>query len=301
MQTSTLSAHEMLARATAAEGAESAMPRRCWSLRIRDDEAIALGGRLRRFTGAHMVHVTDGAPQDGRDSRWHGFACVDDYRAARAEELRKALKTADLGDMSRECLGIPDQRAALQLVDLTHSTTQWIETHRPEIVFTHPYEGGHPDHDACSFAVHHARERCSQPVLVVESAFYHADPQEGTEAGVFLPGASADEMVYRLSPEEQKRKAAVLPDGTAHTCNHRIRRTHRPCAAVCLSRSASSDASNSLSGRRDFRLPRRHLCAALPNRARGSRVTGPERRSRMGQRMPDAVAAGFENPSSRCR
>lgn len=210
MQTSIISAHEMLARATAAEGAESAMPRTLLVFAHPDDETIALGGRLRRFTGAHMVHVTDGAPQDGRDSRWHGFACVDDYRAARAEELRKALKTADLGDMSRECLGIPDQRAALQLVDLTHSTTQWIETHRPEIVFTHPYEGGHPDHDACSFAVHHARERCSQPVLVVESAFYHADPQEGTEAGVFLPGASADEMVYRLSPEEQERKAAIL-------------------------------------------------------------------------------------------
>jgi N-acetylglucosamine malate deacetylase 2 len=54
-----------------------------------------------------------------------------------------------------------------------------LEQHRPEVIVTHSYEGGHPDHDACAFAVHHALELTrAQPVpVIVEASFYHIGPQ----------------------------------------------------------------------------------------------------------------------------
>jgi hypothetical protein len=44
--------------------------------------------RLGRFGTAHFVHVTDGAPRNAQDSRWHAFASWREYRAARAKEFR---------------------------------------------------------------------------------------------------------------------------------------------------------------------------------------------------------------------
>jgi LmbE family N-acetylglucosaminyl deacetylase len=86
-----------------------------------------------------------------------------------------------------------------------------------DVIFTHPYEGGHPDHDACAFAVRRAvsvlRAEGGHPPLVVECAFYHRGPN-GYESGVFLDsnsgGARTTEVVRLLSAAERKRKASVL-------------------------------------------------------------------------------------------
>jgi N-acetylglucosamine malate deacetylase 2 len=211
---------EMLARATAPEDSTSTMPNALLVFAHQDDEVIALGARMARFSHAHMVHVTDGAPRDQADSRAHGFAALDDYRLARANELHRALHLAGLEHMSRECLAIPDQEAALRLPELTRAILQRIQVHRPDVIFTHPYEGGHPDHDACAFAVHHARTIYAQPgatapqgataPLVIESGFYHAGPH-GIETGAFLRHSSpGHEISYSLSPEEQKRKQLLI-------------------------------------------------------------------------------------------
>lgn len=204
---------ELFARATAPEGDSAlVMPRALVVFAHPDDEVIALGGRLGRFGGAHLVHVTDGAPLDEADSRAHGFRSLAEYRRAREGELRRALAVAGVADVSRECLGIPDQEASLRLLTLTRSVDRLIERWRPEVVFTHPYEGGHPDHDACAFAVRQAvglRTGQDGP-LVIEAAFYHAGP-EGIATGCFLPDWSRTQTVtYRLSPGERARKQAMM-------------------------------------------------------------------------------------------
>ena len=121
-----------------------------------DDETIAMGARLGRMARAHLVHVTDGAPRNEQDSRACGFRSFLEYRAARAAELACMLHQAHLDGMSRECLGIPDQQSALRLSALARDLADRIRAHSPEVIFTHAYEGGHPDHDACAFAVHQA-------------------------------------------------------------------------------------------------------------------------------------------------
>src|SRR5947208_1422367 len=57
-----------------------------------DDETIGMGAQLCRFHDALLIHVTDGAPRDGRDAAAHGFRNIGDYALARRAELRDALE-----------------------------------------------------------------------------------------------------------------------------------------------------------------------------------------------------------------
>jgi LmbE family N-acetylglucosaminyl deacetylase len=206
------SQEELFARATAAEDDASQLPRTILVFAHPDDETVALGARLGRFGQAHFVHVTDGAPRNERDSRWHGFASWREYREARAREFDCLLAAARIETATRECLEIPDQDASYHLPDLARRVAQLIADHQPEVVFTHPFEGGHPDHDACAFAVHHAlrlrNASYNPPALVIEGAFYNAaSPQPGG----FVPRSDAAlRREYRLTPEERRRKQARI-------------------------------------------------------------------------------------------
>ena len=190
------------------------MPRAMIVVAHPDDETIALGARLGRFQEAHFIHATDGAPRNEQDSRAHGFTSLADYRQARATELARMFATAGLARVSRSCIDIPDQQASLNLAHLTRAIAQHMAHHEPEVVFTHPYEGGHPDHDACAFAVHRAvtisRGQRRRLPLIIESPFYNAGPQ-GFGSGKFIPTEPrTPEVLYELSFQEKKRKHALI-------------------------------------------------------------------------------------------
>ncbi len=184
-----------------------------------DDEAIGLGARLGRFREGLFVHVTDGAPRDGEDARSHGFADRKDYAAARRAEFLEALRAAGVLQPKAFELGYADQETGLHLAQISRQLRGFFERNEIRIVFTHPYEGGHPDHDATAFAVHAAcellkLERKAAPEII-EMAFYHAG-DNGIETGCFLP-VSANELDSRertirlpLSEIEKRRKQAVL-------------------------------------------------------------------------------------------
>lgn len=203
---------ELFSRAVAPATDDVEVPRALMVFAHQDDETIALGARLSRFKNAHLVHVTDGAPRNEEDSRNHGFAELADYRKARVLELCNVLKAAGLSGISRECLRVPDQEASLSLAALARTIDRIIRQHHPEVIFTHPYEGGHPDHDSCAFAVHQAvqlRPEGSRP-LIIETPFYHAGPR-GFEAGMFLtPPHPVQAVEFRLTREESVAKKALL-------------------------------------------------------------------------------------------
>jgi LmbE family N-acetylglucosaminyl deacetylase len=180
-----------------------------------DDEVLALGGRMERLAESKLICVTDGAPTDGADALSHGFATLDEYRAARRAELEAALGLAGLEPGIAGTLRlaggerVADARAAFALPELSRAIAVLIEEFRPEAVLTHPYEGGHPDHDACAFAVAAAvRMTGERQPLVLEAPFYHAGP-EGIETGCFLPGGGAG-VIVQLSAAEQARKRERL-------------------------------------------------------------------------------------------
>lgn len=211
---SLVAAEDLLRRGTAQAGSDLSMPRAMVVVAHPDDETIALGARIERLGEAHFIHVTDGAPRNEADSRAYGFENLDEYRQARAQELTGMFCEAGLKRVSRMCLNFRDQEASLNLAAITLKVAQQIAEHQPEIIFTHPYEGGHPDHDSCAFAVHHAvdmnRARGGGRPLVIEAPFYHAGPAV-FEAGTFLRYEGwMPEMFYELTDSEQQRKRKLV-------------------------------------------------------------------------------------------
>lgn len=204
----------LLTRGTAPESRASEMPKALLVFAHPDDETIALGARMGRFGQAHFVHVTDGAPRDQQDSRAHGFASWGEYREARRAEFSRALERAGIANASRESLEVPDQEASLHLAEIAVEICRRVERLDPEIVFTHPYEGGHPDHDACAFAVRHAtilrRAQGHRTPAIVEAAFYHRGAR-GMTNGTFLQRPErTEEVVYSLLQAERERKQELI-------------------------------------------------------------------------------------------
>src|SRR5205085_11657412 len=127
-----------------------------------------------------LVHVTDGAPRDGRDAAAYGFAALADYAAARRAELAAALAMGRAERIRTLCLGIVDQEAMGQLDSLAHRLGELLQTEMPDAVITHAYEGGHPDHDAAAFAVHAAcrlldRDGAPAPGIIEMTSHFRQD------------------------------------------------------------------------------------------------------------------------------
>src|SRR5690606_40421828 len=92
--------------------------------------------------GAHIVHVTDGAPHDTRDATAAGVRTREAYAAARRAEALAALALAQIEADRVHCLGRVDQEAALELPGLALVIASLIAGLEPELALTHPYEGG---------------------------------------------------------------------------------------------------------------------------------------------------------------
>lgn len=142
-----------------------------------DDESIGVGGQLAKLHNPTVVHVTDGAPRDPAYARRMGFDHPADYAAARRREAQEALALVGVPAERTLCLEIPDGEAQHCMVALCYSIAELIDSLAPDVIVTHPYEGGHTDHDAISFAVQLAcgvlRREGSNPPAVLEFASYH--------------------------------------------------------------------------------------------------------------------------------
>ncbi len=179
-----------------------------------DDEVIGAGAQLARFRKAvTIVHVTDGAPRDMRDAAACGFRTREEYARARRGELAAALELAGISLRQTRALEIPDQEASLNLVELSRCLTGLLRELHPDVVMTHPYEGGHPDHDATAFAVHAARRLLEMqqvtPPALVEFTSYHA---RGGQMAVceFLQHEGCEVFTFHLSPQQQHLKRRML-------------------------------------------------------------------------------------------
>ncbi len=190
-----------------------------------DDETLGASALLAALgPAAHVVHVTDGAPRAMGDAEHAGCATREAYAALRREECAAALALAGLGASQHESLGVVDQEAWRDLAGLARRVRALVERLRPALLVTHPYEGGHPDHDATAFAAHAAcaltaadgggRDGAGPPALV-EQTSYHASPdpdapdQLVTGAFLVVPGAGPVTTVV-LGDGERARKAAML-------------------------------------------------------------------------------------------
>jgi LmbE family N-acetylglucosaminyl deacetylase len=173
-----------------------------------DDETIAIGAQLRRMQGLTIVHVTDGAPRNGKDASRHGFSDRDAYKAVRRRELEAAVALAGIGPEALVPLDVADQDAALDLAGISRRLAALFAERRIEVVLTHAYEGGHPDHDAAAFAVHAAARMRPSP-SIIEMPFYRAGP-EGWITQAFTADPRAPEIAVWLDDNARALKRQMM-------------------------------------------------------------------------------------------
>lgn len=174
-----------------------------------DDEAIGAGARLRALPEAVIVHVTDGAPRDPAYALRKGYPSREAYARSRQDELSAALALLGVPRERTHCLDIVDGEAADRLVEITYRIADMLDRLRPEVAVTHPYEGGHTDHDATAFAVHLAcgvlrREGAPAPIIL-ELTSYHLYGG-ARRLGEFLPFPEVEERTVALEPDTQNIK-----------------------------------------------------------------------------------------------
>jgi LmbE family N-acetylglucosaminyl deacetylase len=170
-----------------------------------DDETVGVGGQFGRLKDPYILHVTDGAPLAAGASR-------SGYAETRRREFEAAMGVAGF-DMRRSVeFGAVDQETAFSLGGLTKLLLERMREIRPQVVFTHPYEGGHPDHDSCAFMVQTAAGMMESPPLRMEFTSYHNGSPHAAwstmKTGEFLPGPKS--TVVALTPAARERKRRML-------------------------------------------------------------------------------------------
>jgi N-acetylglucosamine malate deacetylase 2 len=168
-----------------------------------DDEVIGAGGQLHRWPFVHFIHVTNGSPASLEDAHRAGCVTREKYARLRRGEFEAVLR--EICVLASRChwLGFEDQSAAFYLREITAALRGRFQELRPELILTHPFEGGHPDHDAVAFAVHQAAET----IPIIEMAGYHACGDRFC-SGQFLN--ENDVHVRNLSIFEQAQKRRLF-------------------------------------------------------------------------------------------
>lgn len=174
-----------------------------------DDETLGAAILLSRSAGCQVVHLTDGAPRDQR--LWpRGLRFSrEDYALLRARELVAAMARAGIGPERLRGLGVPDQEAVCRLGFLARRVAALLETLGPPVIVTHPYEGGHPDHDAAAFVARAAvtllrRAGHRRPGALLEMTSYHRRGG-GLVTSEFLPAEVDVPVTTVVLTEEQRR------------------------------------------------------------------------------------------------
>lgn len=178
-----------------------------------DDETAGASKLLADHAGELLLlHVTDSAPMNPDYARRAGFESRVEYRAARRGELLAAMKLAKIS--ASQCietkLPIADLDAARNIQTIAHAIADVLGRHREiDCLYTHAYEGGHPDHDAVAVAARLAVDAGRRPVALLEFPEYHAASGSLT-AGVLIPRPDAEGTKFALTPAEQSRKKQML-------------------------------------------------------------------------------------------
>lgn len=176
-----------------------------------DDETLfACALLLRQRERVALVHLTDGAPADP-GARGPGAPAMEEYARQRRRELKAVVRALGLGSIQRAQLKHRDQELAAAVGPASRQLRKLLTRLRPAAVFTHSYEGGHPDHDAAALLVAHTCGSLPSAVSVshFEFASYHAAGRRMVPTR-FLPGTARASRAIRLQDAERDRKEAAL-------------------------------------------------------------------------------------------
>jgi LmbE family N-acetylglucosaminyl deacetylase len=178
-----------------------------------DDETAGASKLLADHAGElRVLHATDSAPINPDYARRAGYESRDEYRAARRSELRAAMALAKIG--ASQCvetkLPIADLDAGRNIRAIASEIAAVLDRHREvDSLYTHAYEGGHPDHDAVALAARLGVDNSHRSVALFEFPEYHAAGGSLT-LGTLIPGPDVEGTQFTLTPAEQRRKKKML-------------------------------------------------------------------------------------------
>jgi len=178
-----------------------------------DDEAIGAGAVLRGVPNVTIVHATDGAPADDEYAQTRGFDSRASYARARRTETIAALGVIGIPETRIRNLGITDGETAWKMVELCHAVRDILDELNPDVVLTHPYEGGHSDHDSTALAVHLAvgliqRDRGCAPVILELTSYHNYNGRRRRFS--FLPALGTRVRTRVLSAADRRVKRQVF-------------------------------------------------------------------------------------------
>ncbi len=177
-----------------------------------NDEVIAAGGLISQLENVTILHVTDGAPGGQGVAEAAGFSRPSEYARARREECISALALANVPEDRILEFGFSDHNAPHAIADLTRRIAGFLQQSSPDIVLTHPYEGGHPDHDATAFATHAALKLLERNGLTAPVVFEMA----------LHPGADGDKRVLDFLPGAGREITTLMLDRRARELKRRM-------------------------------------------------------------------------------
>jgi LmbE family N-acetylglucosaminyl deacetylase len=209
-----------------------------------DDETIACSGLLQRTAASLVVFAVDGAPpRYGFEGR---FVSLQKYSETRFLEASRALAlipgSAFRRLRRRDGCYFVDQHLFQDLREALASLLQIVEAFSPDVLVSHAYEGGHIDHDACSFLAMHAARTLGLKHL--EFPLYWKS-ESGRDVVQEFRGGQDGELVLELSSQEIAVKERMLAEyGSQQGLLQVFRRNtehFRPAAAENYALRALSD------------------------------------------------------------
>jgi LmbE family N-acetylglucosaminyl deacetylase len=177
------------------------------------DEVVGAGCLISKLVDVTILHVTDGAPCDMQDAQAAGFQERAEYAEARRQECISALAIANVPEERVVDLEVTAHCAPQCLAELTKKITTFLQQSGADIVVTHPYEGGHPDHDATAFATHAAlrlmKENGLKPPVLFEMAL-HPGSDGIARVSEFLPGVKGETTTLLLDERARQLKQRMF-------------------------------------------------------------------------------------------
>ena len=128
-----------------------------------DDETLACGGLLQRVPASLVVFATDGTPAGfGLERKYGSLQAYTELRFREASGALRHVPSASFGWLTRpDGSYFGDMHVYEDLPEAATSLRAIAESFSPDAIVSHTYEGGHIDHDACSFIAMHVAEGLS--------------------------------------------------------------------------------------------------------------------------------------------
>jgi N-acetylglucosamine malate deacetylase 2 len=176
-----------------------------------DDVVVGAGARLGYFASLTILHVTDGIPRTLNAAQKAAFNNRKLFALVRRAELKSSLELITAKSRLHS-LPIAEHEACYHIADIARWIVQLAQRGQIEMLVTQPYEGGHPDHDACAVACRCAVEllkRAGVILPLLEVSGYHFDGAR-MRGGTFIPRIGVAAARVPLALEDRNRKLAML-------------------------------------------------------------------------------------------